>query len=893
MNVQERASALLAGKGENYIFPFFWQHGEDEAVLRAYMNVIYQANIRAVCVESRPHEDFVGPKWWADMDAILDEAQTLGMQVWILDDKHFPTGYAAGAVEHAPQELCHQYLDYNTADVCGPMQRAELNVAQMAHPRPTPPWMPPSPAPKRVFNDDYIYKVLACSIESGGVIGTILDLTDAVRDGTLIWDVPAGYWKIYVTYLTRDAKGRNDYINFLDAKSCRLLIDAVYEPHYTHYKHLFGNTIAGFFSDEPPIGNTPGYTPGDLIGKPNMPLSWSAAMPARMQEAYGADWACQLPLLWAQGADQQNTARIRVAYMDAVSKLVAECFSGQLGAWCEQRGVEYIGHMLEDCDSSANLGPSMGHFFRGLSGQHMAGIDNIGGQVLIGGQHVWRRPGGMCQDDAGFYHYMNGRMGASMAAIDPKKKGRCMCENFGAYGWQIGVRTEKYLTDHFLARGVNRYVPHAFTPKPFPDPDCPPHFFAHGENPQYRAFGELMAYTNRVCHLIDGGACVARVALLYHGESQWAGSYESNILACRELTRHQISFVLIPADVFAQPEAYHTVYRPEDHVLSINGIECGVLVISGCAYLPAAAARFAAQAAEGGFPVVFTGRLPDGVSDAAPEESARLCDALRGAAVTPVRSLAQTLQAFVAPDVVTETPWEDLTVYHYKNGTDLYVFLNEHPSDACNQTITLRNAASAVRYDAWENRLRALPAQRTGNDLRITLVLAPLEMAVVLCDTELAADAEMPLRETQVTVLENVTVACAQAKEYPNFGAPQAADLRVGMGGKMPHFSGFFRYETTVTLKPCAKTVLQIENVYESAEVFVDGVSAGMKTAQPYRYDITPLVRDGSHAIRIDVATTLERKVAAIGADVACMNLPAPLSPTGILGDIIITSYDK
>ena len=60
MTLNERVNQLLAGKGENYIFPFFWQHGEEEAVLRDYMQKIKEANIGAVCVESRPHPDFVG-----------------------------------------------------------------------------------------------------------------------------------------------------------------------------------------------------------------------------------------------------------------------------------------------------------------------------------------------------------------------------------------------------------------------------------------------------------------------------------------------------------------------------------------------------------------------------------------------------------------------------------------------------------------------------------------------------------------------------------------------------------------------------------------------------------------------------------------------------------------
>ena len=58
-------------------------------MLREYMKVIYDSNIRAVCVESRPHPDFMGAAWWHDMDIILDEARTRGMKVWILGRQPF------------------------------------------------------------------------------------------------------------------------------------------------------------------------------------------------------------------------------------------------------------------------------------------------------------------------------------------------------------------------------------------------------------------------------------------------------------------------------------------------------------------------------------------------------------------------------------------------------------------------------------------------------------------------------------------------------------------------------------------------------------------------------------------------------------------------------------
>src|SRR3712207_1379930 len=108
--MKEIIRELLEGESENHLLPFFWQHGEDEATLREYMQVIYESNCRAVCVESRPHPEFCGDKWWQDMDVILDEARKRGMQVWILDDSHFPTGFANGAVKKAPAELHRQSL---------------------------------------------------------------------------------------------------------------------------------------------------------------------------------------------------------------------------------------------------------------------------------------------------------------------------------------------------------------------------------------------------------------------------------------------------------------------------------------------------------------------------------------------------------------------------------------------------------------------------------------------------------------------------------------------------------------------------------------------------------------------------------------------------------------
>ena len=74
------------------------------------MRAIHEANIGAVCVESRPHPDFCGEKWWQDMDVILDEARKRGMKVWILDDSHFPTGFANSPISALQRPLQNPVL---------------------------------------------------------------------------------------------------------------------------------------------------------------------------------------------------------------------------------------------------------------------------------------------------------------------------------------------------------------------------------------------------------------------------------------------------------------------------------------------------------------------------------------------------------------------------------------------------------------------------------------------------------------------------------------------------------------------------------------------------------------------------------------------------------------
>ena len=214
-------------------------------------------------------------------------------------------------------------------------------------------------------------------------------------------------------------------MNMLDQESCRRLIDAVYEPHYARYKHEFGTIISGFFSDEPELGNDHLYEIGKKIEEMD-DLPWSDELEEVLKRRWGENFPRFLPLLWEKEFEDQEKAAVRYDYMNMVTSLVKKNFSMQIGNWCREHGVEYIGHLIEDNNQHSRTGCSLGHYYRGLAGQDMAGIDDIGGQVFPYMEDVYiRNPEGIDRDGE-FYHYMLGKLASSLAAIDPLKKNRSM-----------------------------------------------------------------------------------------------------------------------------------------------------------------------------------------------------------------------------------------------------------------------------------------------------------------------------------------------------------------------------------------------------------------------------------------------------------------------------------
>jgi hypothetical protein len=885
--MNSKIAKLLNQQGGNYILPFFWQHGEDEATLRQYMGVIYDSNIRAVCVESRPHPDFCGPRWWHDMDVILDEARKREMKVWILDDSHFPTGYANGALHNAPDELCRQSIVCRRLDGAQ-NSRVKIDREMLEHPLPSKKTVVEIAValrgrkPQRKFDDDQLLGIYALRLD-GRSQPEIHDLTSKAKNGAFEWDIPEGKWHVYILHLSRNFGPHRDYINMMDAESCRLLLDAVYEPHYTHYKDDFGKTIAGFFSDEPELGNGHLYQFGNVLGT-DQDLPWSHPLEKALQHSLGDDYSRLLPLLWEKDADVSTTARVRYAYMDAVTRLVETNFSKKVGDWCCGHGVEYIGHVIEDNNQHARTGSSLGHFFRGLAGQHMAGVDVVTRQILPQGEDKVTH-GALGPYDSDFYHFVLAKLGSSHAAIDPLKKGRAMCEIFGNYGWSEGVRLEKYLADHFMVRGINHFVPHAFSPKKFPDPDCPPHFYAGGHDAQYRHFGRLMAYMNRVCELISDGRRVTPAAILYHGEAEWTGQCMLMQQPARLLAEHQIDFDILPQDVFLECERYKTELGKS---LRVNGNEYQVLIVPTAQFVTEAFARAAVELHQAGFPVWFLDNLPEEICDSS-DPAQMLLEKLKACAVVPVANLMDGLLANNLQDVSLSpaSRWMRCLHYQYADGGELHYLSNEG-AETYRGTVQIPNVGCCYAYNAWDNRLESVDVQQDAEKAQVVVEIEPLKNLLIVFDPASSNPVmaePVSAKGERIPLNEGWIRDICPAIAYPHFQHSKAVRLPDRLAQEQPKFSGFVRYEKQFQLAAPGMVVLEITDAHEGVEIFVNGQSAGIQIVPPFRFDISALIRQGENHLSIEVATTLERQVGRRGL-MALLLTPKPSALSGITGDV-------
>ena len=276
---------------------------------------------------------FMSPEFLDQYKVAVEEAAAQGLKLCLYDEFWFPSGKAGGLLAQRYPEALSRRLDMLAVDVTGP-QTVEQAV-------------PAGTFMGAVAMDPATFERS--------------NITEHVQDGTLVWDAPAGEWKVMLFTSVRD--GGNGMVNFLDPEAVARFIELTYQAYYDHFPEHFGTTIDSAFYDEPAMYHVQG-------GR-----AWMDAFNERFIETYGFDPVVHYPALFFEefGPD---AAAARNALFGMRAELYAAGFPKTVNDWCRAHGIELTGHVDQEELANPVIGQA-GDLIKAFKYQDIPGIDQV------------------------------------------------------------------------------------------------------------------------------------------------------------------------------------------------------------------------------------------------------------------------------------------------------------------------------------------------------------------------------------------------------------------------------------------------------------------------------------------------------------------------------------
>ena len=812
--------------------PLFWLHGDDNETkdrLNLYIDKVAECHNGSFCTESRPHSDWLGPRWFSDLDICLQRAKKNNLKMWIFDERWWPSQTVAGKV---PPEYAAKKLDASSVVLDGPTHISQTGF------------------------DAHLVAAIAGKLIGDAVDpNSLIDLRPFIKDGALNWDAPEGKWQVMKFTWTQAPPAQQKAQLIVDGAS-RDCVDwflrTVYQPHYDRFKDDFGKTIVGFFYDEP-------ETQGD----------WGTELSATFAER-GIDEKKAL-VAWKFKLAGEEQVAARYAYIDALGETWGRTMYGGTLKWCEDRGVAFIGHFMEHNYLYIKHGLGAINLFQMQKYNSMGGMDLVCQQLYPG-----QRVGGI---------YQLPKLTSSISHAYGKKDDLAMTEIFGAYGQGITYPQMKWLADWHQVRGVNFMIPHSMNPRAPNDTDCPPYFYADDAEPRWPLYRVWSDYTNRLSLMLTGGKHVCPIAFLFCGESTYVGKATLPEDMTTTIQDALYDCDWIPYEVFEgdmsisdrelalRDERYRVLIVPPVEAIPYTTLvkvrqffDAGGIVV-GYDFLPSKSATIGRTSdeiqnlvtaiwgsEEPGFDVMNTSRK-GGRSYLLP------------ANVTPERFegvLAGDAQVLPVVKVLEGSTEGWLHVLHrVKSGRDVYLICNQdHEGDAKSFRLQLFGMGIPERWDPMRNEITTIPCEQSEIGVwELDLDLEPMESALIVLTPPSAgrpwnAISAAPASTTPV-IRTNASAPGVRDSSQDLFGCPWVWYPEGDPRDNAPPGARWFRTEIEI---PEGRTITQgrfLISADNEFVLYVNGKRAGASIAgldswkTPRDLQIKKLLKPGMNVLAI------------------------------------------
>ena len=408
--MEKLRNAFLHPEAEFGPIPFwFWNDDLDHAEIKRQIHAFLEKGIHGFVIHPRKGLTeayrYLSEAFMDSVAVAVEEAEKLGMTVFLYDEAMYPSGAAGGLVV--------------AENPCYASKGLRMTVLEDDDPLPT-------------FGDGNWFVSALCSWEDGCRSFTSLEEAVAFRSTR---PCTLTYFSMVYTmgHIRGVHPGEDDEepnapksADLLNREAVEAFIRITYDAYWNRLQKYFGKTVQAIFTDEPSILGR-GPLPG-LIG-------WSYGFLEEFIACGGS--AEELPLLF-----KTEPSEAKNAYDRAIVARMGRDYFGPLSQWCVDHGIQLTGHP----HSSTDIG-YLKYFQLPCQDMVWRYVDPLKGNALVG------------------HHSTMGKCSADSARHRGKRRNGNEC--FGACGraddpWNLPSEDIKWYLDWLFVRGVNLIIPHAF-----------------------------------------------------------------------------------------------------------------------------------------------------------------------------------------------------------------------------------------------------------------------------------------------------------------------------------------------------------------------------------------------------------------------------------------------
>lgn len=286
---------------------------------------------------------YLSPEFMARVRECVETAKSEEMLAWLYDEDRWPSGAAGGLVTKEP-EFRARYLLLTSE------KRTEAPDAA---------------------NDDS-GKLLACysiRLDADGALDSYkrIGAAEPAEEG-------AEKFYAYRMVETSDPWFNDQaYVDTLNPAAIRKFVDVTYEAYFKSVGDEFNKTIPAIFTDEPQ------FTRKTVLKfareKRDVRMPFTDDLPETYRAAYDADFFETFPeVIWELPGGKYSLARYR--YHDHVAERFSSAFADTIGGWCEEHGIRFSGHMMEEPTLESQT-HALGEAMRSYRSFQLPGIDML------------------------------------------------------------------------------------------------------------------------------------------------------------------------------------------------------------------------------------------------------------------------------------------------------------------------------------------------------------------------------------------------------------------------------------------------------------------------------------------------------------------------------------